>query len=352
LLSISIAGSMAEEAFNSFDFDSDAEWNDYFGRVTIPADRPYDETVVRMKRKWFKKNKDSSLDLDGRKPAAADSTPNTSSTKTPPPTPQPVKSEPKTMRAFFLRQETLYFLMSVWLCYNAIMYILPYNPFGISSEQSYHRACNAAFVKYLSKFFQKHGISFSGIISTCKGLYNKEYNAAMRAQQIVNNNNLHNAFIYFLFNSTPPIPLAVVPIFLSSLYSICEWQVTLLGLVLPAYAEKISAPLQKFLKHGKTNPETGYINILYWNAWLNFGIAGVLFVQLFTPARSFLLFIVYIQFLLIRHTAPDARHQKIVTAELKAKTDGVFHHPRCPGIIGRGYDMVLKGLASVTSRAT
>ena len=39
----------------------------------------------------------------------------------------------------------------------------------------------------------------------------------------------------------------------------------------------------------------------------------VLFVQLFTPARSFLLFIVYIQFLLIRHTAPDARHQKIVT---------------------------------------
>lgn len=350
---------MAEEAFDSFDFDSDTEWNEYLGRVTIPADRPYDDTVARMKRKWFKKNKDSSLDLDGRKPAAAaDSTPTSNSAQSsskpsPAPTPQPAKAEPKTMREFFLRQETLYFLLSVWLCFNAVMYILPFDILpDTTSEQSYHRACNAAFIKYLSKFFQKHGISFSGIISTCKGLYKKEYDAAMRAQKIVNNNNLHNAFIYFLFNSTPSIPLAVVPIVLSSLYSICEWQVTLLGLVLPAYAETIGAPLQKFLTHGKMNPETGYINILYWNAWLTFGIAGVLFVQLFTPARSFLLFIVYIQFLLIRHTAPDARHQKIVTAELKAKTDGVFHHPRCPGIVGKGYDMVLKGLASVTSRAT
>jgi len=73
------------------------------------------------------------------------------------------------------------------------------------------------------QFFDKHGFSLSGIWATCKGLYNKEYNAAIQAQKVVNNDHLHTAFIYFLFNGSRPVPFALLPIFLSSLYSIADW---------------------------------------------------------------------------------------------------------------------------------
>jgi len=346
---------MAEEAFAAFDFESDSEWLSYFGRLDIPAGGDSEAKVTKLKRKWFKKNKDASLDVDPPRASASATSSNTSSnTSTPGPSTAPPKAapqaakkeEPTTLKEFFLRQETIYTALSIWLCANTVLYCLPLG----MSDQAYHRVCNVAFIRYIQKFFNKHGFSFSGIISTCKGLYNKDYQAAMTAQAIVNNNHLHNAFIYFLFNSAPPIPFALFPAFLTSIYSLCEWQSALLNLLSPTLAGYVDPLLQRVIQHGKADPATGRVNILYWNAWLSMAIAAVLFVQLFTPARSFLLFIVYLQFLLIRHTAPDARHQRIVTNEIKTRTDGWFHHPKCPGIVGKGYDAVLSGIGLLTKR--
>jgi len=337
--------SAAEEAFAALDFEADEEWKDYLARVTIPADRPYDETVARMKRKWFKKNKDSALSID---PGAAEPASNQQS----PPPPQqktpaaPPKPEPTTLRGFFLRQESLYLLMNIWLCYNVVMYFVPLGDNG----QAYHRACNVAFMKNFSKFVGKHGFSLSGIYRTAKGLFNKQYDAAKKAQSVMNDSYLHNSFIYLLFNSTPPIAFALFPIFLSALFSICEWQSQCVKLMLPSLSPRVDPILNRMIRHGKLDPETGHIKILYWNAWLSIAIAGVLLVQLFTPARSFLLFIVYVQFLIIRHTSND-RHQCIVIGEFKAKTDGVFHHDKCPSVVGKAYDMVLKGIAAIATRA-
>ena len=113
---------------------------------------------------------------------------------------------PKTISGFLLRKETMYLLMSTWLCANVVAFLVPTSLGGM--DQGYSRACNAAFLKALSKFFDKHGFSFSGIMATCRGVYNKEYQAAMTAQRVVNDANLHAAFIYFLFTSAPPIGFA------------------------------------------------------------------------------------------------------------------------------------------------
>jgi len=114
--------------------------------------------------------------------------------------------------------------------------------------------------------------------------------------------------------------------------------------------------LQNFIRHGKPDPDSGdkkVIKILYWNAWASMMIAMVLFVELFTPSRSFLLFIVYVQFLFIRNSSTDgaARHQRMVTAEMKVKTDGIFHSSSCPGIITKGYDLLIKGIDAFNKRA-
>jgi len=205
-------------------------------------------------------------------------------------------------------------------------------------------------MKALSKFMDKHGFSFSGIMATCRGIYNKEYQAAITAQKVVNDANLHTAFIYFLFSGAPPVIFALIPIFLSSLHTICEWQSQLINLVLPSLASFVDPILMRFIRHGKKDTETGNIAILYWNSWANVAIAAVLFFELFTPARSFLIFIVYVQFLFIRHGSPDARHLRIVVGEMRAKTDAVFHHDSCPGIIGKGYDAALGAVAAVSKR--
>merc|ERR1719399_1070588 len=147
---------MAEEAFASFDWN-DGRWVSYLDSVTIPADRPYDVTVERLKRKWFKKNVDDSLEFDptaangapSEKPTSPD--PTTANTEAPnPPGPAPARAAPpSSIKEFILRRETLYYLMSGWLLFNAVLYLLPLD--SSLSRQAYHRACNAAFLKSFTK---------------------------------------------------------------------------------------------------------------------------------------------------------------------------------------------------------
>ena len=112
--------------------------------------------------------------------------------------------------------------MSIWLLFNAVVYGLPFSDAATSST-AYHRACNAAFLKAFAELFRVHGApSPTGIWYTIKGVMNKEYASAMKMQKIVrslalaaasvdrlglvNDKNMHNSFVYFMFNAAPSIP--------------------------------------------------------------------------------------------------------------------------------------------------
>lgn len=265
----------------------------------------------------------------------------------------PAKSTGTSLKEHVFRQDTLYCILSGWLVYNAIMYVLPIGE--VASHQAYHRACNAAFIKNFSKALRKHGFSLHGIWKNCKGLYNKEYQAAMNVQAVVNEKCLHNAFLYFMFNSSLPIPFALLPVLLTGMYTLCNYLSGLFKCLGINFLEPI---FQKVLVHAKLNPaypQDGSKgpyrqNIPYWGAWCEMAVCVALFVQLFTPARSFLLLIVYVQFMLIRHTAD--RHARIVSGELRQKLDKLFHHARCPGFIGTVYDKIRDGIITVANKTS
>eukprot|EP00656_Telonema_subtile_P014736 TRINITY_DN17614_c0_g1_i2.p1 TRINITY_DN17614_c0_g1~~TRINITY_DN17614_c0_g1_i2.p1 ORF type:complete len:244 (+),score=83.98 TRINITY_DN17614_c0_g1_i2:536-1267(+) len=214
----------------------------------------------------------------------------------------------------------MYFLMSAWLLFNAVVYMVPID--AALSAAAYHRACNAAFLKSFMKLLQTHGTpSPMGMWSTVKGVMNKDYASAMKMQSIVNDKNMHNAFLYFMFNAAPPIAFATFPIALTSLYTIASYSSGLLAL-LPGPLHRLADPmLQRIVSRGKKNPETGVVDIFYWVAVLEFCILAVLFLQLFTPARSFMLVLVFGQFLLIRYTSTgqSGHHTRMAAAQVDAK---------------------------------
>jgi len=313
---------MAEEAFASFDW-KDERWVSYLDSVTIPADRPYDATVERLKRKWFKKHLDDSLEFDA---STQTGVPNPTSNPVPKPAapkpaaPAPAAPPPATLKEFVLRRDTMYLLMSAWLLFNSVLYLIPMN--SLLSQQGYHRACNAAFIKSFAKLLQTHGTpSPMGMWRTVKGVMNKEYESAHKMQTIVNDKNLHNAFLYFMFNAAPPIAFAIFPIALTSLYTIASYASGMLALLGgPVY--RLADPLlQKIVVRGKKNPETGMIDMFHWIAWMEFAVLTALTLQLFTPARSFMLVLVFGQFLMIRYTSTGQSgvHTRMAAAELDAK---------------------------------
>merc|ERR1712166_900308 len=320
------AENMAEAAFESFDWE-DERWVSYLGQVTIPADRPYESTVQRLKRKWFKKNIDESLEFDATSSSGTPSEPPpsepaaASGSAAPPPT-QPTaqpEAKPTSLKEFVLRRKTIHYLMSIWLLFNAVVYGLPFSDAATSST-AYHRACNAAFLKAFAELFRVHGApSPTGIWYTIKGVMNKEYASAMKMQKIVNDKNMHNSFVYFMFNAAPSIPFAILPIALTSIYTVADYSNGLFELVLPPLHRLLASPLDKILSKGKKiteGPEKGTIPIFLWIAWLEVAILTVLFLQLFTPQRSFMLVLIYAQFLLIRHTsngAPGLHTQKVIS---------------------------------------
>merc|ERR1711966_335419 len=106
-----------------------------------------------------------------------------------------------------------------------------------------------------------------------------------------------------MFNSAPPIPFAVFPILLTSLYTLANYTSGLLSLTVPPLHRLVDPLLQKVIARGKVDPATGQTDIFYWVACLEFAILFALILQLFTPARSFMLVLVFGQFLLIRYTS-------------------------------------------------
>merc|ERR1711998_289789 len=101
--------------------------------------------------------------------------------------------------------------------------------------------------------------------------------------------NMHNAFIYFMFNAAPPVPFAVLPIVLTSVYTLAEYSSGFLGLTLPAAQRMLDPAFSRVLNTGKRDPATGNTPIFLWVAWLEMVVLSVLILQLFTPARSFML---------------------------------------------------------------
>eukprot|EP00658_Telonema_sp_P-2_P012353 TRINITY_DN14708_c0_g2_i3.p2 TRINITY_DN14708_c0_g2~~TRINITY_DN14708_c0_g2_i3.p2 ORF type:complete len:192 (+),score=59.78 TRINITY_DN14708_c0_g2_i3:53-628(+) len=152
---------MAEAGFAAFDW-SDDRWTSYINNITIPANKPYEATMQKLKRKWYKKNVDDSLELEAastpapdpandseQPPAAAEEPkPKPADGSTAPP---PAATTPSSLKEFVMRKDSVYFLMSLWLLFNTVAYLIPF--FG-SSSQAYHRACNAAFLKSFMKLFQ------------------------------------------------------------------------------------------------------------------------------------------------------------------------------------------------------
>jgi hypothetical protein len=292
--------------------------------------------LQRLKRKWFKKNIDDTLEFDtasssGAPTAAPEPAAAESASQSVPPPQQPKaqpEAKPTTLKEFILRRKTVHYLMSIWLVFNAVVYFLPFFD-AATSTTAYHRACNAAFLKAFAELFRVHGFpSLSGIWTTVKGVMNKEYQAALTMQKIVNDKNMHNSFIYFMFNAAPAIPFAVLPIALTSIYTIADYSNGLLELVMPSLQGMMAPLLDRILSKGKPiteGPEKGTVPIFLWIAWLEFAILAVLLIQLFTPQRSFMLVLIYAQFLLIRHTSTGTTgvHTKKVCLVLDAKVSNL-----------------------------
>jgi hypothetical protein len=214
--------------------------------------------------------------------------------------------------------------MSLWLLFNAVVYALPISD-AATSATAYHRACNAAFLKAFSELFRVHGFpSLTGVWSTVKGVMSKDYESALKMQKIVNDKNMHNSFVYFMFNAAPAIPFAILPIVLTSIYTVADYTNGLLELALAPLHRLLAGPLDKIISKGKRiqdGPDKGTIPIFLWVAWLEVAIMSVLVLQLFTPQRSFMLALIYAQFLLIRHTSTGApgTHTKKVCQVLDSK---------------------------------
>ena len=156
---------------------------------------------------------------------------------------------------------------------------------------------------------------------TIKGVMNKEVQAALTMQAVVNDKNMHNAFLYFMFNSAPPIPFAVLPITLTSIYTLASYTSGFLAIAAGPLHRLADPLLQKMIARGKKDPATGTVDIFYWVACLEFTILFALLLQLFTPARSFMLVLVFGQFLLIRYTSTgqSGQHTRLAAAQIDAK---------------------------------
>ena len=81
------------------------------------------------------------------------------------------------------------------------------------------------------------------------------------------------------------VSVAILPIALTSIYTVADYSNGLLELVLPPLHRLLASPLDKILSKGKKiteGPEKGTIPIFLWIAWLEVAILTVLFLQLFT----------------------------------------------------------------------
>lgn len=254
----------------------------------------------------------------------------------------PTAGSATTLRAFLAADKTAAFqcfqfsLRSVLL----LAFVLFWVPVAVPAPAAFSAFFQVALFNHASYLVFTHGVP--------------KWQAAY-AQRLVLDPSTQALFFCLVFWVSAPYALAMVPVLLIELV---HWSAYVAGLLhvlqltsVASAAGKAIAPLAGAIISDpsfKTLPPASQWAKLYHrmpqtaaNVEVAIGLALVL--ELLTPARNFLLTLLYWQLLRVRYMINPQLQEAFRT--LNAAALRLVHHPRCPALVTRGYAK-LQGWAS------
>eukprot|EP00741_Cyanophora_paradoxa_P004240 tig00000789_g4117.t1 len=316
----------------AYDFDGDEKWKAYRMNLEIPPGRDEAAAVEKMRRKWFAKHVDSNLppaapsgstasasSSSGAKDSSARASQSTggsgassggaSSSGGGSGAASSARPSTSTGAAASIGSPGVFFGLNALVLFFSVNYVVPLR--GGYAQSSYQRALFAAMASYVLTLVQKFGLPN---VRDFMKLFDP---LAMR--RVMSDSNAQYIFMCSVFLSSRPSFVLLIPVAVSALYQCCFFLNENLRAGRPALWALVSRPVTFLL--------TRQISALQYIATLEVTIGVLKILELFTPARSFLAFLMYWQFLMLRYATSG--HTRGALVSFGAKLDAFS--ARLPG---------------------
>eukprot|EP00299_Pterocystis_sp_00344_P012608 c6080_g1_i1.p1 GENE.c6080_g1_i1~~c6080_g1_i1.p1 ORF type:complete len:342 (-),score=56.84 c6080_g1_i1:26-1051(-) len=321
----SMPTSDAEREFAAHNWETDQTWQEKMRNIELPA---VDEqaALLRLKRKYFKQNFNSELEISG--------TTQSSQSSSPPPQPQPAPrpSQPEpTFRAPPPRQPTrpappappvslksrqgICFLLNFATILFAMGYVAPTAFSPTSYQLSLVSAiASLAIVVQSSGLVGRHTLNKEGIA------------------RLLSNSTAQYILFGLIHLPFQPILFTLVPLVTIAFYNVCEFSKSMMSSFPEKYRQQLTTHLNE-----ATQPDAVQ-GMLLNNALVEIILLFMLlFLALFGRGGLFH-FILQLQF--VRFKFATSQHSQHAWGMVGNKLDGLFYHRLCPQPVGAVYGKI------------
>ncbi|GLC36815.1 hypothetical protein PLESTB_000780100 [Pleodorina starrii] len=298
------------DAFNKYDFDNDEKYKAYLKTIELPSG-DNEQARMRVKGRYYKKNVDPEFDLSlltstnmpksgaartfashTSSGAAAGASAGSGYTPRPPPPSQAPPPPPRYGAAgsgtygSVTAQRRLFF-MHIGMLLLGVLAVVPFLPY---SRTAYVYLMRLSIMTLGYKIYLQHGLPTFRPLSMIM----------VWVQRVMPTSDFLQLITAFSFSAQPPLMLVAAPLLVLAAYHAAAY----------CAAHFAGQPLwQRFGSRVHAVMLRKQADALMLNACCEVGTAGVLLLQLLTPARSLLTLMFYAQILKLKLHVPDSAPQ-------------------------------------------
>lgn len=231
------------------------------------------------------------------------------------------------------------FLPRLFLLFNALLYL--FMPFSSWSRGGYRRVLYTCLLEYLYVLYHNHGLPN----------LNKKLEYVAQLMQDPSAPSLFISMLLLSFKGKTYF-LGIASLLLQEGIQILFFFSEFLSLAQPAAAKSLSGrwvhlaiaythnPRYGLITEGRERWQALFSATASYSVMLEIGMGLYLILELLTPTRNVFGLFLYWQFLQMRYMLDRTGVVKDKFKKLDEKILDVVSHPKCPPVVGKGYQMV------------